>query len=853
MFFIRNTFIILLIVIFAVFDFQDNSAKIKKNPREDDSFKYKNTSERINSLKAELRSNINELRRIDIINEISSYSIIFPDSTLFYANYALKESENADYKKGTAQAHINLGTALVYKAKLDEALSHFEKSFTISKDNNLSQEECNSLVGLADTYSAMRKFPESKKYYLLAFEKFAKFGTYEVFLKGYTGYSRLLQKMGENESAIEYMIKALNIAKDNADELNILRAYSNLANLYHGLTNYSAATENYKKALNIAEEIKDSILMTKQLGNLGIISFVQGDYPKALEYYEWSMGINLALKNKVGYSMTLGNVGVLYRNLNNAPKALEYFEKAQAIYEELGMKRDLSINLGSIGNVCYDMKNYKKALDCYTRALKYAEELDDKTGISRNLSSLANIFSDMRDYQKAIEYYEKATQVAGQSKDKRTITYQFLNMGFIHYEIAIDSSNKDTSKIIDHLRKAIDYQEKAALGFKEMGEINGLSQALLAQSNTFMELKDYKNAIEKYKSAKAIQDSIFSSDNQKKIAELEVKKDLEIKQKENDVLKNQALLQKSELLKNKQEVENLHNNETIQNLQLEKQNLAINKKNNELSLLEKDKKFNELEIRKKEFEKVIIIISSIIAFSAILIFLFIAFKIREKRRKYINEKQLLKSQLQALRLQMNPHFIFNTINSILYLINKQDNYNATEYLTKLSKLMRMILENSHYHTISLAEEIDSLRLYLELESLRFENKFEFNISLSDKIDSHETQIPTMLIQPYVENALIHGLLNKQEAGSLQIEFDLENDVIKTKIIDNGIGREKASEFNKSKTQKHKSLGMSVTKERLNLLNSLKDKSINEKITDLKDDNNNPSGTLVELFIPIDLN
>ncbi|HLC82351.1 MAG TPA: two-component regulator propeller domain-containing protein [Bacteroidia bacterium] len=226
-------------------------------------------------------------------------------------------------------------------------------------------------------------------------------------------------------------------------------------------------------------------------------------------------------------------------------------------------------------------------------------------------------------------------------------------------------------------------------------------------------------------------------------------------------------------------------------------------------------------------------------------------KNREKRKTELNKK-IANIESQALRAQMNPHFIFNTLSSIQHYISNNDTDAALKYLSKFAKLMRRIMDNSKQQMISVSEEINALELYLELETMRFDKKFIYTITIDKEIDQTYDRIPSMLIQPYVENAIIHGLLPLEANGKISIIMEKQNDTIMCIIEDNGIGREKSKEFKKNRVQQHKSMGMSITKERLDILNSSLNSNINAEIIDVFE-NGKASGTKVRLIIPLDSN
>ncbi len=237
---------------------------------------------------------------------------------------------------------------------------------------------------------------------------------------------------------------------------------------------------------------------------------------------------------------------------------------------------------------------------------------------------------------------------------------------------------------------------------------------------------------------------------------------------------------------------------------------------------------------------------------------FIIFRrVRQIRKRNALEKKMLsiekhffELEQKALQLQMNPHFIFNSLNSIQSFILNNNVDKAVMYLSKFSQLMRTILANSREQEISIQDEIKSLTYYLDLEKLRFDNKFDYYISLDKSIDAEFIAIPPMIIQPYVENAILHGINHRKDKGKLIITFALNDNYIICNIEDNGVGREKAAEIEKTSGLTHKPRGMMIIKERIDLINRQNSEKINVKIIDLKNNDGVSSGTKIEIILPL---
>jgi anti-sigma regulatory factor (Ser/Thr protein kinase) len=215
-------------------------------------------------------------------------------------------------------------------------------------------------------------------------------------------------------------------------------------------------------------------------------------------------------------------------------------------------------------------------------------------------------------------------------------------------------------------------------------------------------------------------------------------------------------------------------------------------------------------------------------------------------------QKIADAEMQALRAQMNPHFIFNCLNSINRYIVKSDQATASLYLTRFAKLIRLILDNSNSRTVSLSNELEALKLYVEMESIRFEKQFTWEISVDRNVQPDTIHVPPLIIQPYVENAIWHGLLHKETAGHLRVHVCCGSDRLLEVIIeDNGVGREAAKKLRSKTVSGNKSLGMKLTEERLRLLDRNMALSATVEVEDLYEKDGTARGTRVLLTIPLD--
>ena len=256
----------------------------------------------------------------------------------------------------------------------------------------------------------------------------------------------------------------------------------------------------------------------------------------------------------------------------------------------------------------------------------------------------------------------------------------------------------------------------------------------------------------------------------------------------------------------------------------------------------------ELALRRATIAKQRFMLSSAFLLAALLIVSLAVFRVRDKARRRELRNELARAQQQALSLQMNPHFIFNTLGSLQSFILKNDRDASNLYLTKFSQLMRKMLDNVECGFVDLEEEIETLRLYIELQHLRFGDHFDYEITVDPRIDLTSVQIPPFLIQPYVENAIQHGLLPGENRGRLAVEVKLHDPGILWVVEDNGIGRAEAAKIKSRKGQDTRPHGTEITDRRVELLNRLSLERYSVTTLDLQDGDGRPSGTRVEILL-----
>ncbi len=278
------------------------------------------------------------------------------------------------------------------------------------------------------------------------------------------------------------------------------------------------------------------------------------------------------------------------------------------------------------------------------------------------------------------------------------------------------------------------------------------------------------------------------------------------------------------------------------------------KKQSRIDLLNKDNQIKQEQLQKESLIKKILI-AGIIVFLIFVIIVFRNIMLQRKNEKLQNEnkqaelqKHSAELEMQALRAQMNPHFIFNCLSSINRFILKHETEEASDYLTKFSRLIRMVLSNSNKTFITLEDELDMFKLYLDMERLRFKNSFDYKITFINSIDDNNVFVPPLLLQPFAENAIWHGLMHKEGPGHLEIALSIENKILTCIITDNGIGRKQSALLKSKSAEKQKSMGLAITTKRLALVNSNMHQETYFDFEDIIDEAGNLAGTKVTLKI-----
>jgi tetratricopeptide (TPR) repeat protein len=549
--------------------------------------------------------------------------------------------------------------------------------------------------------------------------------------------------------------------------------------------------------------------------------FAVADYRNALDFARKTMDASENEGNELVKTRTLLFLGKFCFRTGSFQESINYFDQGINSAKKLRLKGLIPMALDGQAQVFRALGDNESYTARLKKMIEASYEEKDTSSVSRGLYLLGTVYSEkLRDFRLCDSLLRKCYEISKLRGDAIHMSLAQANMGWNYYlakmyDSAIVCYNRSLRESVpannysaasnaygnlgniyrdvNKPEKSLDYYNKSIEMATKVKDLYNLQWVYLDMSNLYLKLSDTSNAFKSFVRHKEFSDKYLIKSNTQGLTDAQLRYETESHRKEVELL-------------------------------------SVKLKNQRLIMLG---------------------YTGLTVFAlAIFMLLYRGSKLRATKR--ISEMNRTISELtQAnLRQQMNPHFIFNTLNSIQYYMYQHDKLATNNYLTKFTSLMRKVLENSQHTSVSIKDEMEALNLYLELESLRFKEKFDYRITIDDEIDQMLFKIPTMLIQPYVENSICHGLMPLEGKGLLKIGMKLEKDHISCIIEDNGIGREEAQKRKKAENGNHNSLGTRIVTSRLDLVNSLYGTSLKTTYTDLKNESGEPAGTKVEIQIPI---
>ncbi|SFS87812.1 Tetratricopeptide repeat-containing protein [Zhouia amylolytica] len=559
---------------------------------------------------------------------------------------------------------------------------------------------------------------------------------------------------------------------------------------------------------------------------LGIYFRDKSKYEKAIDYHKTSLNIAKNIGNDELTTSALNMLGVVYRRMDQVRMALDRHQMALSIAENSDVKsehitKSITISYNSIGNIYLTLKQYESAEEYFRKALSLEEFIHSKLGLAINYHNIGYTYEAREVFDQALTYYKKSLAYnneidsdLGRVICNNSIAQVYLKQGSFQKALELIRTTLTTSveigdpyyiamanistgwanQELGYYSRALHHLNKGLKIAKENKLQSFEAEAYKHLSNLYASRNNYKEALGYNRLYQEKEEQFLNESNQRYMFDLLTKYDVE---------------------KKKAQIELLEKENEIVNIQLEQRN--------------------------KIFMFIFMFSLLTIAFLVILF----------RQKKLAGEKRFLSLEQKLLRLQMNPHFIFNSLLSIkLYMLNN-DKKSAVAYLDQFSKLIRTILSTSMEKEISLADELKTMQLYVNIENIRLCNEIDYKVSIDESLDLDSIKIPSLTLQPFIENALWHGLSAKDGYKSLNLTVRKDsNDYVEISILDNGIGRERTMKIETEKKKNNtKSIGIALTRERLANFSKNFANMHSLNIIDLYN-NNNPSGTQVILKIPV---
>ena len=652
------------------------------------------------------------------------------------------------------------------------------------------------------------------------------------------------RKLYESEptKAVDLVTEAILLGIKNKDERIQAQGYQLLGEINHSIEQYDLAIANYQRSLKIYQNAgslrrkfsssslssnneKKILLLYKLLGDSYNKS---GQLDEALKYYQLYVdqsspkvqkkreenkvhgnSTNKERDQKAGFRSSSNSYSVEDKLINQ--KTTELQEVQLAISDIYNKRKQFDLSKDNIIQASgvepdtlfatdqgfyengyqfnYEAGNIlleqgdSQAVSYLNSTYKQAELLDRPDIAAQAVDKMADWYSVNDRIEESKKLRYRNIEILESADDQDGLADQYLEIGILELKLG------ETDSAEDAFGRALDLGE--AMGDLEVQQKSLKEMASLAESQG-----EFDKALGYFKAFSNLQDSSIVL----KEAELEKKLDL---------------------------------------------NFTSVKQQQRVDLLQKNEEINEktIEILRQNDKNQKILIYSLLG--GILLLGGSGYLMYKNMRQRRIANQLI--ALRSLRSQMNPHFIFNALNSVNLYISQKDERTANKYLTDFSRLMRSVLEQSQKDFISLQQELDMISLYLSLEHDRFKDKFNYSLDIDEELDLENVMLPPMLIQPYIENAIWHGLRYKEEIGELKVNYSLKDDKIVVSIEDDGIGRKRSAELKTKNQLKTKSTGMDNIQNRLKIINDMFNTNIDLNISDLTDS----YGTRVVVQIPIE--
>ena len=635
--------------------------------------------------------------------------------------------------------------------------------------------------------------------------------------------------------------------KDSLRSLLVQRQYSDIERaqvlLKYGKLIRSdslpVSSKYLREGLTISKNIHNDTLSVDFLQALGVSYGMQSIFPESIENFQEAVSLAASIGDDERTATSLNGLGIVHKRLGDYTASQQYYYRAVEIYEKIGDQKGLTSAIENLG-VLYDlMGDYDQSRAYYHRVLDYYQQYGSATDIAGVKSNLAILLMRETQYDRALqEFQEVKTMYESAGFTHRTVNI-LSNMGYLYNHIGqYDSALLVLKQALVSAQELNLKQEQVTIYYNLSDASIGLGQwtDALAFANRQLVLARQLGSASLLRDAEKTLSKVYEKMGNTSLALLHYKNSV-------------------------QWADSVINEEKARTFKTQEVKMEVLKKDVQLAEQQKTLLIQEEKIALEKRWNIMLIISlALLSLAAFMVYQRSLSRKRyatmlESKNILISEQkdklEMAKLELEGrmLRSQLNPHFIFNSLSSIQHFITENDKNHALRYLSKFSNLLRKVLEGSFNLNSVLEDEINLLKVYLELESLRFDESFTYNIELKGDLDPGYYEMPTLLLQPFIENALLHGLLPKSGTKKMSISFQENEQMIHCVIEDNGIGREASRALNNKKSREGIPRGIAVSEQRLSLLARQYNLHAGVTYEDIFDENGNAAGTRVHIDLP----
>lgn len=628
-----------------------------------------------------------------------------------------------------------------------------------------------------------------------------------------------------SDSGIAYSLPAFELATHIGYKRGACRAALYSAHLFLQKSKPEIGMQYFRTSAGIAREEGFAQMEMEAIRGIGQALWYQGEFQPAIDTIMLAVELYKQRGKENWMPDAFLTISSVYGDQGNYERAFETAQRAFNLSDQFNNIPNKVLSLLQLGKLYRTIGDYSTALEYYKRA----DSLNPEAGTwpYRHLAHcMGDLHCDRQEYDSALFYYKRS--LAGNPGSLLTK----LKMGQYHLLLG----NKDSAYgYFDSLYKVSDkggeghLRYDAMLGLAKIFLLRKEYAKALDMANEVLRKAKEKNARLSLRDAAEMLSAIYTELNQPAAALAYFRQYVLMKDSiNNDQLKGRLF--------------------EFRRIKDDEQKAA------QIALLKKQQQINAQNLRESRVFRNLLI-GGIIFLVVLGSIIFWNISLKRKNEKLRNESSRIEWQraateleMQALRAQMNPHFIFNCLSSINRFILKNESDQASDYLTRFSRLIRLVLINSKKSLITLEEEVETLRLYIGMEQLRFKNQFDYTISFTNDINPANILIPPLLLQAFCENSIWHGLMHKEGPGRLSVSFLKQQGFLRCIIADNGVGRAKAAEIKNRSGEEHKSLGIRITAERLALFNEDSGVQTSWRMEDILDEKGNIAGTKVILDI-----